>query len=107
MKCIKVRAARAARVKDHTRLFFSLSTNHILDSRLFCWLLLLLISSGSSCLFLLSLLSCSVTYVDVFIVHIQLIGHYVPRLSEILSDAKVIAALKKLWWIVIGVKNCD
>ena len=87
--------------------FFSLSTNNILESRLICWLLLLLISSGSSCLFLLSLLSSSVTYVDIFILHIQLIGHYVSRLCEILSDAKVIAALKKLWWIVIGVKNCD
>lgn len=88
MKCTKVRAARAPRVKyRYTRLFFSLSTNHILESRLICWLLLLLISSGSSCLFLLSLLSSSVTYVDIFILHIQLIGHYVSRLCEILSDA--------------------
>lgn len=47
------------------------------------------------------------TYVDIFILHIQLIGHYISRLRKVLSDAKVIAAVKKLWWIVIGVKNSD
>lgn len=50
--------------------------------------------------------SCTISYIDVFVLYVQLISYYVSWLSQILSNIKVVTILQKLGRVVIRVQHC-
>ena len=49
--------------------------------------------------------SYSISYIDVFVLYVQLISYYVSWLSQILSNIKVVTILQKLGRVVIRVQH--